>query len=186
MTPGPGIELWPHWCHCSLHYVKISWKRHRNKKCLCARRPLGVSSNPPPVSMSQGTNTTWPGLTESSQYLPLTKLSPSLALISEQYSAGISWMEPRGTVKLQTFVQIQVSCKLQVATLNKLGLQWELFHQIKYIQCVIAFYRGSSVWYHQSSSGTPLQQPVRKTRNIRISLHVIMKYVARRVPLSTC
>ena len=49
--------------------------------------------------MSQDTNVTWPGLMESSQYLPLTAPAPSLALISPQDVAGTSLMAPKETVK---------------------------------------------------------------------------------------
>ena len=51
--------------------------------------------------MSQDTNVTWPGLMESSQYLPLTALAPSLALISRQDVAGTSLMAPKETAKWQ-------------------------------------------------------------------------------------
>ena len=54
-----------------------------------------------PVRMSQDTNVTWPGLMESSQYLPLTALAPSLALISRQDVAGTSLMAPKETAKWQ-------------------------------------------------------------------------------------
>ena len=110
--------------------------------------------------MSQGTNAAWPGLIESSQYLPLTTLPSSLALISEHDSAGNSWMEPRGAV-IRVANNGSHSSKLHLGCIHKKsGNSFSL-----QMERIAAFYPwiGSAVCYHQSSSGISLKHHERTT-----------------------
>ena len=70
---------------------------HRQK---CDSKPF--------FSTSQRASTAFPEFVGSNQTIPLATLSPSLALISAQDSAGSSGMEPRGTGKIKRKIKRQV------------------------------------------------------------------------------
>ena len=83
--------------------------------------------------MSQYTNTTFPLLVGSSQYLPLIVSFPSLAFISWQDNAGKSGIEPKGAaIKVWLFVLLYVlgGIVFSVVSQNQQQSKWKNSHGI--------------------------------------------------------